>query len=202
MLETRYSAGLAIIYKGQILLGRTSGRKDKRAFGIPKGGIEKGESKLDAAIRETREELGIKVKRDLINTQERTFTVTSKRFKYNKVVYYFIVEIDDLSQIGLKGLKVPKSQLDTKEINKARFFGFQEAKEKLMISQMSMLDNLMSGGLLESKTIGGKEVEPNQELNPTQDVEEDDRLNKIRRYKGKIKDFKSYWDDRSAKGNG
>lgn len=201
MLETRYSAGLAIIYQGQILLGRSTGRKDKKSFGIPKGGIEEGESKLDAAIRETHEELGIKVDRKLINNNEYTFALTSKRFKYNKVVYYFIVEIDDLSQIGLSGLKVPKRQLDTKEISEARFFNFKDARQSIMISQTSMLENVASKGLLESKTIAGLEVEPNQEDNPTQNVEEDQRLNKIRRYKGKIKDFESYWNDRITKGN-
>lgn len=49
----------------------------------------------------------------------------------------------------------------------------------------------------ESKTIGGKEIESNQEPNPAQQGQtEDDRLHTIRRFKGKIKDFKSYWDDR------
>ena len=54
----------------------------------------------------------------------------------------------------------------------------------------------------ESKTIGNKIVKPNQEINATQPgVEEDARLNKIRRFKGTIKDYKSYWDDRISKGN-
>jgi len=50
---------------------------------------------------------------------------------------------------------------------------------------------------MERKTIGGKNIESNQEINPTQSINsEDPRLNKIRRFKGKIKDFKSYWDGR------
>ena len=52
------------------------------------------------------------------------------------------------------------------------------------------------------KTIGGKDIKPNQEINATQaDIVEDPRLNKIRRFKGTIKDYKSYWDDRISKGN-
>ena len=52
------------------------------------------------------------------------------------------------------------------------------------------------------KTIGGKDIKPNQEINATQEgVVEDPRLNKIRRFKGTIKDYKSYWDDRISKGN-
>ena len=47
------------------------------------------------------------------------------------------------------------------------------------------------------KTIGNKRVEPNQEPNPAQQGNnEDDRLHTIRRFKGKIKDFESYWNDR------
>ena len=54
----------------------------------------------------------------------------------------------------------------------------------------------------ESKTIGNKVVKPNQEINATQPgVAEDSRLNKIRRFKGTIKDYKAYWDDRISKGN-
>ena len=100
-LETRYSAGLVIIFDGKILLGQSSGRKPNTGYGISKGGIEKGESNLKAAIRETKEEFGIKVPKGLIDKQEYTFTLTSRKYKYNKVIYYYIVEIDDLSQIGL-----------------------------------------------------------------------------------------------------
>lgn len=183
-LETRYSAGLVILYKGQILLGRTAGRKSERAWGIPKGGIEEGESTIDAAIRETREELGINVNKKLIKPTQYTFAVTSKKYRYNKVVYYYIVEIKDLKQIGLKELIVPKKQLDTSEISESKFFNLLEAKQKVMISQTPVIDNMASKGLLESNNI-------------QQGVGEDDRLLKIRQFKGTIKDYKTYWDDRS-----
>ena len=100
-LVTRYSAGLAIVYDGKILLGQSRGRKSGTGYGIPKGGIEEGESHLDTAIRETYEEFGIKVPKSLISKIEHTFVLTSRKYKYNKVIYYFIVEIDDLSKICL-----------------------------------------------------------------------------------------------------
>ena len=54
----------------------------------------------------------------------------------------------------------------------------------------------------ESKTIGGKDVIPNQEINKVQQgVGEDPALVKIRQYKATIKDFKSYWDGRTAENN-
>ena len=51
-MKTKTSAGLAIIYDNKILLAHTTSRGWYGSYGIPKGGIDKGESKLDAAIRE------------------------------------------------------------------------------------------------------------------------------------------------------
>ena len=66
-LETKYSAGLAIIYDEKILLLRASERKHNKSYGIPKGKLEEGETNLEAAIRETREECGVNVPIDMIN---------------------------------------------------------------------------------------------------------------------------------------
>lgn len=196
-VKTKYSAGLAIIYKGQILLGHTTGRKWTNSFGIPKGGIDKGESKLDAAIRETYEEVGIKIPRKLIDSTEYTFVVTSRKYA-NKVVYYYIVMIDDLKQLGLKDLKVPKKQLQVEEIDWAGFFGYDEAMDKVMQSQREVIQKLLGKGLLESKTIADLEHKPNQEINHAEPGKgEDERLLKIRKFKGSIMDFNSYWKDKA-----
>ena len=201
-VHVRRSAGLAIIYNNMILFAKTAGRKNKKSWGIPKGGIEEGENKIEAAIRETHEELGIKVKPGMVQKTEREFFVNAKKWGYVKYITYFVVEINDLSQIGLKDLEVPRKQLDTKEISHARFMSYQEALEHAMISQDGMVRELLSLGLIESKTIAKLNDEPNQEENKAQQGEdEDDRLHLIRRYKGKIEDFKSYWDDRISTNN-
>lgn len=150
---TKKSAGLAIIYKGMILLGHTTGRGWWGSYGIPKGGIEDGEDKLSAAIRETYEEVGIKVPLSLIDTTEYTFTLTSREHKFNKIVSYYIVKIDDLSQIGLKDIKVPKSQLQVEEIDWAGFLPYKEAIKRVMKSQVNLITNLMGKGLLESNLL-------------------------------------------------
>tara|TARA_B110000967_G_scaffold99665_1_gene102378 strand:+ start:1338 stop:1787 length:450 start_codon:yes stop_codon:yes gene_type:complete len=147
-LEQRYSAGIAITYQGKILLGHTTGRKAYHSYGISKGGIEEGESILDAAIRETEEEFGIKVPKKLIGKNEYTFVVTSRKYKYNKVVYYYILEIQDLSQIGLKTLEVPKSQLQLKEVDRAIFVGYQDAMKLIMQSQAPVISTLLNNGLI------------------------------------------------------
>lgn len=150
---TKQSAGLAIIYNGLILLGHTTGRGWYGSYGIPKGGIEDGEDKMSAAIRETMEEVGVKVPRNLIDPTEHTFVVTSRQHKFNKTVYYYIVKIDDLSQIGLKELKIPRSQLQVEEIDWAGFLSYSEASKRIMKSQATLLNNLRSKGLLESNLL-------------------------------------------------
>jgi len=146
--ETKYSAGLAIIYDNKILLGHTTGRGWYSSYGIPKGGLDKGESNLQAAIRETREEIGITIPTNLIGKDEYTFTVTTN--KYNKVVYYYVVKIDNLSQLKLKDLKVPKKQLQVEEIDWAGFLDYKEATKRVMKSQVGLINNLVGQGLLES----------------------------------------------------
>lgn len=150
-MKTKTSAGLAIIYDNKVLLAHTTSRGWYGSYGIPKGGIEKGESKLDAAIRETEEEVGIKIPKKLIDTTEHTFVVSTKKYGH-KIVYYYIVKIDKLSQIGLKDLKVPKGQLQVEEVDWAGFLGYKEAMKRVMKSQVPLINNLVGNGLLEKKS--------------------------------------------------
>ena len=150
-MKTKTSAGLAIIYDNKVLLAHTTNRGWYGSYGIPKGGIEDGESKLDAAIRETQEEVGIKVPRKLIDTTEHTFTLTTRKYKYTKIVYYYIVKIDDLSQIGLKDLRIPKKQLQVEEVDWAGFIDYREAMKRVMKSQLPVINNLVGKGLLEKE---------------------------------------------------
>lgn len=140
--STKYSAGLAILYKEKILLGHTTGKRSTNSFGIPKGAIEPGESNIDAAIRETYEEIGIKIPIEMIDTTEHTFCLTSGK-RTTKVVYYYIVKVDDLAQLGLEELEVPKEQLQVEEIDSAGFFGYEEAINKVMQSQREVIHSLL-----------------------------------------------------------
>jgi 8-oxo-dGTP pyrophosphatase MutT (NUDIX family) len=150
-MKTKTSAGLAIIYDNKILLAHTTSRGWYGSYGIPKGGIDKGESKLDAAIRETREEVGITIPKNLIDKTEHTFTVSTKKYG-NKIVYYYIVQISNLSQIRLKDLKVPKKQLQLEEVDWAGFLDYREATKRIMKSQAVLINNMLAKGLLEQET--------------------------------------------------
>jgi len=144
----KVSAGLAIIWEDKVLLAHTTGRNFKTGYGIPKGGIEKGETQLDAAIRETSEEIGINVPRSLVSSNSYQFGVDAKKWGYKKIVHYYIVQIDSLDQIGLKEPKVPKSQLQLEEINDARFMDYKQAAKVINVSQKDLLSNLYRLGLV------------------------------------------------------
>ena len=131
------SSGLAIVFNGTVLLAHTTGRNFKTGYGIPKGGIEVGETNIDAAIREVEEEIGVKVSKNMITSNSYQFIVDSKWGK--KIVHYFIVEIKDLSDIGLKEPKIPKSRLQLEEINDARFLDLRSAQMELCIVRYQLL---------------------------------------------------------------
>lgn len=178
-MEKKESAGLAIIYQGKLLVGHTTGRKIGKGWGIPKGGIEKSESALDAAMRETREEVGVNVKQSLIDTTPHQFIVTSRKHKYTKVVTYFVVNIDSLKQIGLKDEVIKTKKLQLEEIDAAQFMSLRTLQDAMMISQHSILTHLTNQGLLESK-------------------QEDNKLKKIRHFAGSFDDYLDYWNERST----
>lgn len=147
------SAGLVIVYDGMILLGHTTGGSWYGSYSIPKGTIELGEDKITAAIRETKEELGIKVPRSMINPTEYSFSLTTKKYKYTKTVYYFLVEVKDLSDIGLSDIKIPKKQLQLNEIDWAGFISYNEAIKRINKSQIVVLNKMINLGLLESNVL-------------------------------------------------
>tara|TARA_B100000513_G_scaffold195885_1_gene127947 strand:+ start:9200 stop:9712 length:513 start_codon:yes stop_codon:yes gene_type:complete len=151
-MKKEISAGIAIIWDGKVLLAHTAGRNWKSGYGIPKGHVESGETYIDAAIRETYEEVGIKVDKNLIDTTENTFFVNTRKRKNPKTVYWFTAKIDSLDQIGMKDHRVPKKQLQLEEVDWAGFMTYNKARKVTMLSQLPVLDTLRTRGLFEKKT--------------------------------------------------
>jgi len=156
-MKAKESAGLAIVFEGKVLLAHTTGRGWWGSYGIPKGGIDEGESKLDAAIRETYEEVGIKVPIHMIDKTEHTYTLTGKGQRVNKIVYWYIVKIESLSDLKIKDLKIPKKDLQVEEVDWAGFIPYSEAMKRVMKSQINVINNLRGSGLIESyNSLGDK----------------------------------------------
>lgn len=155
-MKTKKSAGLAIIYEGKILIIHPTGSKWFGSYGIPKGSIDSGETPFDAAIREVREEIGVSVPINLIDKDMKSFEFKTNSHK--KIVYYFIVRISNLSQLGLSELRVPKSQLQLDEVDWAGFVTYEDAKKRVTKSQRDLINDLAEFGLLESTLINNKKI--------------------------------------------
>lgn len=139
--QHRDTAGIAIIYDGQILLAHpANGSWTRPIMGIPKGKIEVGEDILEAAVRETKEEIGIEIDPDKIKNSLNTIDIYDKNGNFRNTLYYYEYRIDSLSEIDLENITVPKYQLQKEEIDWAGFVKISQAYEKIAKAQRIILD--------------------------------------------------------------
>lgn len=137
------AAGVAIVWQNSILLVHPTGASwQKNALGIPKGGIEKGEDPLKAAIRELSEEVGILINSSQLDPEP----LISNNYNNSGVLtwqlIYFVLKINDLEEIGLMDTRVPKEQLQIEEVDWAGFVPIKSAYSKIHRSQLIILDRL------------------------------------------------------------
>lgn len=145
------SAGLAIIQKGSILLVHPKGQSWYGTYSIPKGHIEKGESILDAAIRETREETGIMIdKYDIIDPEPKYIDYKDKTGKTYKRLYFFIVNP-----------KVPIEKdaisVDGEEVDWSGFILEKKANSRIFWRQKEILSEIEKVTKIEEKREEAKE---------------------------------------------
>jgi len=127
------SAGIVILYKDKMLACHPTGWKWHNSYSIPKGGIEEGESILDAALRECKEEVGISINSKQLDDKmyQIEYQSSNKKKGIYKIVYYWLCRIENLSEIGLKDEVVPKNQLQREEVDWAGFLDYKEANHRL-----------------------------------------------------------------------
>ena len=117
-------------------------RKDEGAWSIAKGMIEDGEDTLGAARREFAEETGASVSGELMPLQP-------VRQKGGKVIHAFAVEFDfDPTHLRSNTFALewpPKSgQLrEFPEVDRAAWFGLDQARKKIIQGQAPLLDQLL-----------------------------------------------------------
>ena len=137
----RKSAGILFILKNRkILLCHPTNRSWMTSFTPPKGGIEEGESILEAALRETKEEIGITVDPSMIDDLVPLKIKYFKKDNIYKIVYLYVVYIDRLEEIGLKSLIIPKSNLQLEEVDWAGFLSKHESIKKISPRFINVLD--------------------------------------------------------------
>lgn len=131
--------------KLQVLLVHPGGpywvKKDKGAWSIPKGEPVAGEKLMEAAIRETEEETGIKTEGEFI-------ALTPVKQKSGKIIYAWALQGDfDASAIKSNTFEMewpPKSgkKKSFPEIDKAAWFDAEAAKDKIIPSQVAFITEL------------------------------------------------------------
>ena len=129
----------------QVLLAHPGGpfwaRKDEGAWSIPKGELAKDEDPLQGALREFAEETGQHVTGVFI-------ALDPLRQPGGKLVYAWAVEGDfDPAQLRSNTFSMewpPRSgrQASFPEVDRAAWFGLDEARSRIMIGQVGFLDAL------------------------------------------------------------
>ena len=115
--------------------------KDIGSWSIPKGEFTDDEDPLDAAKREIEEETGIKCSGTFLE-------LTPIKQKSGKLVYAWALEMDvneDKIQSNMFEIEWPPKSGQYKsypEIDKGKWFYFEEAKQKLNPSQSAFIDEL------------------------------------------------------------
>lgn len=117
-------------------------KKDLGAWTIPKGEILEGEEPLTAALREFNEETGFTIEGEMR-------ALEPIRQSGGKTVLAWAVEGDcDPSQLRSNAFTMewpPKSgrQREFPEADRAAWFSMDEAREKILHSQLPLLDQLL-----------------------------------------------------------
>ena len=120
------SAGLVIIQQNRILLAHPTNAPWYGTYTIPKGKIEIHENPVEAAIRETLEEVGVNIDSDDIKNKKKPYIIEYKNQTGNiyKILYYYVVE-------PKTEIIIDKKRLQKREVNWAGFCDKEEAMSRI-----------------------------------------------------------------------
>ena len=145
-MALKTSAGFAFIWGDKILLSHATGAA-WRFYSIIKGQSEEGESLLQTALREVKEEANIVLSPELlaqVKTQQ-PIIVQNK----SKVLTAWFIRINAPEEIGMKTTYdkngklhtiIEKEKLQDEEIDWAGFVSFQDAEAKIAPYQLPILE--------------------------------------------------------------
>ena len=113
-LKKEKSCGCIIIKNGKVLLVY---EKNRNFWGFPKGHVEKGETEIETALREVKEEVGLDVDIDV-----------EKRYTLNYIIRN---EIDKTTVLYIAKPKNEKLVVQENEIENVKWCDFKEALNTL-----------------------------------------------------------------------
>lgn len=134
------SSGIIIKYQNKVLLAKPAKSGSYNCYSFPKGHVEQGESLIETAIRECNEEVGILIDKNKISENFIVDYTKKNSEKVFKRVHLFLVEIEELKEIGMFDEVVAKKQLQKEEISWAGFLTKKEAKDKIFWRFKKILD--------------------------------------------------------------
>jgi predicted NUDIX family NTP pyrophosphohydrolase len=157
----KLSAGLLVYRRGapgpEVLLVHPGGpywaKKDEGAWSIPKGEYEPDEDPLEVALREFEEEIG-KTPPDPADAE----SLAELRQPSGKIVSAWAVEGDvDVGDVRSNTFEMewpPRSgrTQEFPEVDRAAWFGLEEARRKLLRGQLGFIDRLSE--LLDGSSAG------------------------------------------------
>jgi len=131
------SAGLLIVQQNKILLCHPTNAPWYGTYTIPKGKVEEDETFVEAAIRETYEEVGIKIDIKDIKKKKKPNVIeyTNEKGKVYKTLYYFVVE-------PKMDIIVSQNKLQKKEVDWAGFVDKDEALSRIFWRFEEMIKNI------------------------------------------------------------
>jgi len=159
----RVSAGLLLYRRKngqiQVFLAHPGGpfftKKDVGHWTIPKGEVEPGEDLLETALREVKEEVGIRLDR-----HQRFLPLGWIQQKGGKIVHAWGVESDYDDQLAAQSnlfeLEWPPGsgrRQKFPEVDQARFFSCDEARSRIKATQSPFIDRLQE--LLQAEANSG-----------------------------------------------
>jgi len=153
-MAAKHSAGILLFRRGggevEFLLIHPGGpfwrRKDAGAWSIPKGQIEDEEEARACAIRELEEELGQAPELD----PEQLIELGSIRQRAGKLVDAWAVEADfdpamlDSNTFSMEWPPRSGNEQEFPEVDRAGWFGLEQAREKILPAQAELLDRLVA----------------------------------------------------------
>jgi ADP-ribose pyrophosphatase YjhB (NUDIX family) len=123
-MEMIESAGLLIIQNNKMLLAHPTKAPWYGTYTIPKGKVEDGESYVDTAIRETKEEVGVEIDKSDVEDTFSTINYTDEKGRIYKKVHYFLAHPKEK-------IVLDKSKLDKHEVNWAGFISKDDAMDRI-----------------------------------------------------------------------
>ena len=143
--KMKKSAGVVIVLNNEkILICHPSNAKWFGSYSFPKGGIDKGETIKQAALRELFEETSVKVDESKISKEPIVLDYMNYKKKdvVYKRIYLFTMYINNISEIGLDSEIIPKEKLQLEEIDWAGFLTKEDAKLRLFHRSVPILDKI------------------------------------------------------------